>query len=75
MSINTKEDKLLMFRQQASIVAHKKDNAVEQLRDIRDVLIRTEAELEEKRNRIMATSGNRGDAGSHEPILRGEEVI
>lgn len=75
MSINTKEDKLILFRQQASMVAHKKDNAVEQLRDIRDNVVRTEAELEEKRNRVVTTTGNRGESVHNEPVLRGEEVI
>lgn len=62
---NLSEDKNAPFRQQASIIAKKKENKAEQLSDLKSVLANVEEELEEKQNKLKELAGD--------TILRGEE--
>lgn len=51
------DDKLSLFRQQAAIIAHKKENAAESLRESRDEYSRFMTEIEEKRELAKAATG------------------
>lgn len=62
---NLGEDKNAPFRQQASIIAKKKENKAEQLSDLRSALASIEEELEEKQNKLKELAGD--------TILKGEE--
>ena len=58
------DDKLIMFRQQALIVSRKKDQCVENLKNMRTEQGTLEKQLKEKRK-------NNGEDGE---VLRGEDV-
>ncbi|XP_052216960.1 intraflagellar transport protein 81 homolog isoform X2 [Dreissena polymorpha] len=60
------DDKLSLFRQQAAIIAHKKENAAEGLREARDEYSRLMHEVDEKRDLAKQASGG-GE------VLKGEE--
>lgn len=60
------DDKLSLFRQQAAIIAHKKENAAEALREARDEYSRLMHEVEEKRELAKQASGG-GE------VLKGDE--
>ena len=60
------DDKFALFRQQASIIARKKEAAAETLGDLKDELGQCQQELAEKRE---ATKGL--DGGE---VLKGDEV-
>lgn len=60
------DDKLSLFRQQAAIIAHKKENAAEQLREARDEYSRLMHEVDEKRDLAKQASGG-GE------VLKGDE--
>ena len=60
------DDKQSLFRQQATIIARKKESAAEALREARDELHRMEGEIKEKRE-----AANQGDG---EEVLKGDEV-
>lgn len=62
---NPGEDKIAPFRQQAVIIARKKENKAEQLSDMRNQLTSVEEELQEKQNQLRDMAGD--------TILRGEE--
>ncbi|KAL8567199.1 hypothetical protein ACOMHN_046609 [Nucella lapillus] len=59
------EDKLSLFRQQAGIIAHKKEAAAAGLREMREDLNRTNQELEQKREVVSSVEGAE--------ILKGED--
>ncbi|KAK7480473.1 hypothetical protein BaRGS_00028290 [Batillaria attramentaria] len=59
------EDKLSLFRQQAAIIAHKKDAAAQTLREIREELNKTQQELESKREIVSNVEGAE--------VLKGED--
>ena len=59
------DDKFALFRQQASIIARKKEAAAESLSDAKDELQQCQAELNEKRD---AAAGLEGE------VLKGDEV-
>lgn len=59
------DDKLIMFRQQATIVARKKDQCAENLKNLRSEHAVLDKQLKEKRK----SSGEDGE------ILKGEDVI
>lgn len=67
MSGEPLDDKLFMFRQQASIIARKKEAAAEMLSDTRDELLRAEQELESKQSALQVSGGG-------EDVVKGEEV-
>ncbi|KAL4220507.1 Intraflagellar transport protein 81 [Mactra antiquata] len=60
------DDKLSLFRQQAAIIAHKKENAAESLREARDEYSRLMNEVDEKRELAKQASGG-GE------VLKGDE--
>ncbi len=60
------DDKFALFRQQASIIARKKEAAAETLSDAKDELQQCQQELGEKRE---AAKGLEGDE-----VLKGDEV-
>ncbi|KAK6632280.1 hypothetical protein RUM44_007321 [Polyplax serrata] len=62
---NVSEDKNAPFRQQASIIAKKKENKAEQLGELRNALSNIEEEFEEKQGKLKELAGD--------TILRGEE--
>ncbi|XP_067006845.2 intraflagellar transport protein 81 homolog [Anabrus simplex] len=62
---NPSDDKLAPFRQQAAIVARKKETTAEQLGELRSKLSSLEEELEEKQGKLQQVAG--------ETVLRGEE--
>lgn len=62
---NLSEDKNAPFRQQASIIAKKKENKAENLNDLKNVLANLEEELEEKLNKLKELAGD--------TVLKGEE--
>ena len=66
MSGDPTDDKLSLFRQQATIISRKKESAAEQLRESRDELGKMEVEIEEKRE-----AAKQGDG---EEVLKGDEV-
>ena len=51
------QDKLALFRQQASIIARKKDSAVENYKSIMDELAAVESELKAKRDQLREFDG------------------
>ncbi|CAD5114753.1 DgyrCDS3793 [Dimorphilus gyrociliatus] len=59
------DDKLSLFRQQAAIIARKKETAAESLREAREEIHSAQIEIEEKRNLLNANSG--------EEVLKGDE--
>lgn len=59
------EDKLSLFRQQAAIIAHKKEAAAGTLREIREELNKTSQELESKREIVTNVEGAE--------VLKGED--
>ncbi|XP_025079923.1 intraflagellar transport protein 81 homolog [Pomacea canaliculata] len=59
------DDKLSIFRQQASIISHKKDAAAAALREVRDELNKTQQELEQKREIVSNVEGTE--------VLKGED--
>ncbi|KAK7873068.1 hypothetical protein R5R35_000352 [Gryllus longicercus] len=62
---NPTDDKLAPFRQQAAIIARKKESTAEQLGELRSRVAALDEELQEKRNRLQEFAG--------ETVLRGEE--
>ncbi|KAK3909016.1 Intraflagellar transport protein 81-like protein [Frankliniella fusca] len=62
---NPAEDKLAPFRQQAAIIARKKDSTAEQLAEMRSRVAALEEELQEKQSQLQAVAGD--------AVLRGEE--
>ena len=50
------EDKLTLFRQQAAIIARKKESTAEKLNDVRVELAAIEDEVKEKKSGEMLTS-------------------
>ncbi|KAJ9594840.1 hypothetical protein L9F63_013877, partial [Diploptera punctata] len=62
---NPADDKLAPFRQQAAIIARKKETTAEQLTELRSKLSALEEELQEKRNQLQEFAGD--------TVLRGEE--
>ncbi|WAR28260.1 IFT81-like protein, partial [Mya arenaria] len=60
------DDKLSLFRQQAAIIAHKKENAAEGLRETRDEYSRFTHEVDDKRELARQASGG-GE------VLKGDE--
>uniref|UniRef100_X1Z4C8 Intraflagellar transport protein 81 homolog n=1 Tax=Capitella teleta TaxID=283909 RepID=X1Z4C8_CAPTE len=65
MSNDPIDDKLSLFRQQAAIIAHKKEVAAEALREVREELQIQEAEASGKRSQARQGDG--------EEVLKGEE--
>jgi intraflagellar transport protein 81 len=62
---NPADDKLAPFRQQAAIIARKKETTAEQLTELRNKLSALEEELQEKKNQLKEFAGD--------TVLRGEE--
>lgn len=62
---NPTDDKLAPFRQQAAIIARKKETMAEQLTELKNKLSAVEEELQEKKNQLKDSAG--------ETVLRGEE--
>lgn len=58
-------DKLSLFRQQAAMIARKKETAAEQLNEVRTELAQLEEELQEKREQTKGFDG--------EEVLKGDE--
>lgn len=65
MSADPMDDKLSLFRQQAAIIARKKESAATLLQESRERLVKAEFEAEEKRSQV-----NRGDG---ETVLKGDD--
>ncbi|XP_040071551.1 intraflagellar transport protein 81 homolog isoform X2 [Ixodes scapularis] len=64
-SQETTDDKLTLFRQQAAVIARKKEAAGETLNELRVQLNQLESELKEKQSQISAEGG--------EEVLKGED--
>lgn len=62
---NPAEDKLAPFRQQAAIIARKKESTAEQLAEMRARVAALDEELQEKQSQLQSVSGD--------AVLRGEE--
>ncbi|XP_021936046.1 intraflagellar transport protein 81 homolog [Zootermopsis nevadensis] len=62
---NPADDKLAPFRQQAAIIARKKETTAEHLTELRNKLSAAEEELQEKKSQLKEFAG--------ETVLRGEE--
>ncbi|XP_063967113.1 intraflagellar transport protein 81 homolog [Lytechinus pictus] len=65
MSNDPKDDKLSLFRQQASIIARKKEGRADALREAKEELIQAKQELTEKRESAKNLEG--------EEVLKGDE--
>ena len=65
VSSDPMEDKLALFRQQAAIIARKKETTAEKLHDTRSSLGQAEEEIREKKQHVSSFSG--------ETVLRGED--
>ncbi|XP_041483124.1 intraflagellar transport protein 81 homolog [Lytechinus variegatus] len=65
MSNDPKDDKLSLFRQQASIIARKKEGRADALREAKEELIQAKQELAEKRESAKNLEG--------EEVLKGDE--
>ncbi|KAJ8310527.1 hypothetical protein KUTeg_012392 [Tegillarca granosa] len=59
------DDKLSLFRQQAAIIAHKKDAALQTFRDVRDENMRVSQEVEQKHEQVRQADGGE--------VLKGED--
>ncbi|XP_074658114.1 intraflagellar transport protein 81 homolog [Tubulanus polymorphus] len=59
------DDKLSLFRQQAAIIARKKEVAAENLREAREEMVKAELELEEKQTVLKESDGGE--------VLKGDE--
>ena len=59
-------DKLALFRQQAAIIARKKEAAAETLRELREEIAKSDMELEEKSSVLKEQDGGE--------VLKGDEV-
>ena len=66
MSGDPTDDKLSLFRQQAAIIARKKEVAAENLKEARDDHAKTEAEMLEKKQLLKDADGGE--------VLKGDEV-
>ncbi len=60
------DDKMSLFRQQASIISRKKEAAAENLHDAKDELASCRQEAAEKREGVKGVQG--------EEVLKGDEV-
>ena len=65
VSSDPMEDKLTLFRQQAAIIARKKESTAERLSDARAALAGAEEEVREKKTQVGSFAG--------ETILKGED--
>ena len=65
VSADPMEDKLALFRQQAAIIARKKETTAERLADSRSSLASAEEEVREKQQQVDSFAG--------EAVLRGDE--
>ena len=66
MRNNPTDDKLSLFRQQASIIARKKEGAADTLHEAKEELSQAKQELSEKRDMAKNLEG--------EEVLKGDEV-
>ncbi|XP_077456894.1 intraflagellar transport protein 81 homolog [Stigmatopora argus] len=60
------DDKLTLYRQQASIIIRKKEAKAEELQEAREELVTGERELKQKTNQAMTSNG--------EQVIRGDEL-
>lgn len=66
MSNDPKDDKLSLFRQQASIIARKKEGRADSLHEAKEELVQAKQELVEKRESAKNLEG--------EEVLKGDDV-